>query len=100
MSAITSLLGAELPLVQAPMAGVQDEALALAVAEAGGLGSMPCALLDAARLESSLQRFASLDVPINLNFFCHEMAAPDPDEAARWRDALMPYYREFEIEPP
>ena len=100
MPSITSILGIELPVIQAPMAGVQDEALAIAVAEAGGLGSIPCALLDAARLESTLQRFASLDVPINLNFFCHEMAEPDPDEAARWRDALMPYYREFEIEPP
>src|SRR6476661_5170988 len=100
MPSITSLLGIELPVIQAPMAGVQDEALAIAVAEAGGLGSMPCALLDAARLESALQRFASLHVPINLNFFCHDMAAPDPDEVARWRDALMPYYREFGIAPP
>jgi nitronate monooxygenase len=100
MQSIARLLGVELPVIQAPMAGVQDEALAIAVAEAGGLGSMPCALLDTARLESALQRFASLDVPINLNFFCHEMADPDPVEGARWRGALMPYYRELGIEPP
>ncbi|GAB2626974.1 nitronate monooxygenase [Novilysobacter erysipheiresistens] len=80
------------------MAGAQDEALAIAVAKAGGLGSMPCALLDAARLEAALQRFAALDVPINLNFFCHEMAEPDPVEVARWREALLPYYRELGIE--
>ena len=36
----------ELPVIQAPMAGVQDEDLALAVSTAGGLGSMPCALLE------------------------------------------------------
>jgi nitronate monooxygenase len=99
MPSITSLLGIELPVIQAPMAGVQDETLTIAVAKAGGLGSMPCALLDADRLESALRRFASLDLPINLNFFCHDMAAPDPGEAARWRDALMPDYREFEIAP-
>jgi nitronate monooxygenase len=100
MPSIARLLGVALPVIQAPMAGVQDEALAMAVAEAGGLGSMPCALLEPARLESALQRFASLDVPINLNFFCHRMADPDPFEAARWREALLPYYRELGIEPP
>jgi nitronate monooxygenase len=61
---------------------------------------MPCALLDAARLEACLRRFASLDRPINLNFFCHEMAEPVHAEQARWREALAPYYREFDIEPP
>jgi len=99
MPSITSVLGVALPVIQAPMAGVQDEALAIAVAGAGGLGSMPCALLDAARLETALQRFASLDVPINLNFFCHRMAEPDPVEAARWRQALLPYYREWDLDP-
>ena len=99
MPSITSVLGVELPVIQAPMAGAQDESLAIAVAGAGGLGSMPCALLDSARLETALQRFASLDVPINLNFFCHRMAEPDPVEAARWEATLLPYYRELGIEP-
>jgi nitronate monooxygenase len=99
MPSITSLPGIALPVVQAPMAGVQDEALAIAVAKAGGLGSMPCALLDPARLKAALRRFAALEVPINLNFFCHEMAAPAPVEMARWREALLPYHRELGIEP-
>ena len=42
---IHHLLGIELPLIQAPMAGVQGSALALAVSQAGALGSLPCALL-------------------------------------------------------
>jgi len=100
MPSITSLLGVNLPVVQAPMAGVQDEALAIAVAKAGGLGSMPCALLDPVRLEAALQRFVALPVPINLNFFCHDMAEPDTAEMARWRDVLTPYYRELGVEPP
>jgi NAD(P)H-dependent flavin oxidoreductase YrpB (nitropropane dioxygenase family) len=37
--------GIEFPLVQAPMAGVQGSALASAVSNAGGLGSLPCAML-------------------------------------------------------
>jgi hypothetical protein len=46
-------LGIELPIIQAPMAGVQGSALAIAVSNAGGLGSLPCALLslDAMRAE-------------------------------------------------
>ena len=100
MSTLKSLLGVELPVIQAPMAGAQDEQLAIAVARAGGLGSMPCALLTPAQLEKALHQFASLDSPVNLNFFCHAMAEPDAAREQRWRDALMPYYREFGVEPP
>jgi nitronate monooxygenase len=45
MEKIAELFGIELPLIQAPMAGVQAGALAVAVSEAGGLGSLPCAML-------------------------------------------------------
>lgn len=100
MTSINTLLGVELPIIQAPMAGVQDEALAIAVSEAGGLGSIPCALLNPAQLAAALDRFAVLPRPINLNFFCHSMADPDPAREQRWRRALAPYYREFGIEPP
>lgn len=100
MHDILSSLGIDLPLIQAPMAGVQDEALAIAVANAGGLGSLPCAMLEPARLETALHTFASLPHPINLNFFCHAMAEPDAAEGQRWHDALMPYYAEYGIEPP
>ena len=99
-SPVTSLLGVELPLIQAPMAGVQDEALAIAVSHAGALGSMPCALLAPDKLQAALERFAQLPRPINLNFFCHDMAEPDPTQEQRWRSALGPYYRELGIEPP
>jgi nitronate monooxygenase len=97
---LAAQLGVALPVIQAPMAGVQDEALALAVAGSGGLGSMPCALLDAPALEAALSRFATLAQPINLNFFCHRLSAPDPGQQARWRALLQPYYAEFDIDPP
>ena len=83
MTTLASLLGTGLPLIQAPMAGVQDEALALAVARAGGLGSLPCALLEPARLEAALQTFAAQPQPINLNFFCHTLTEPDADAEQR-----------------
>jgi hypothetical protein len=40
-----NLIGTESPIIQAPMAGVQDHRLAAAVSNAGGLGSLPCAML-------------------------------------------------------
>ena len=42
---LSELLGLELPIIQAPMAGVQGSALAVAVSNAGALGSLPCAML-------------------------------------------------------
>ncbi|WP_299343124.1 nitronate monooxygenase [uncultured Pseudoxanthomonas sp.] len=100
MTALASLLGTGLPLIQAPMAGVQDERLALAVAHAGALGSLPCAMLDAAQLQAALRTFAARAQPVNLNFFCHAMAEPDADEMQRWREALAPYYDAYGIVPP
>lgn len=94
------LLGVELPIIQAPMAGVQGSALAAAVANAGGLGSLPCALLSLKTMRAELAAIASLtDKPFNVNFFCHAPPAPDPDREVAWRAALAPYYRELGLDP-
>lgn len=92
---IPALPGIDLPVIQAPMAGVQGVELAIAVAEAGGLGSLPCAMLSPAQLIDSLQRIAARTTQrVNLNFFCHAMPVPDAGREQRWRDALAPYYHE------
>ncbi len=102
MKAMTlqQLLGIELPIIQAPMAGVQGSALTVAVSNAGGLGSLPCAMLgpDAMRRELSAIK-AETGKPYNVNFFCHAPPAPSPAREARWRAALAPYYQEFGIDP-
>jgi nitronate monooxygenase len=97
---ITDLFGIELPVIQAPLAGVQGSALAIAVSKAGGLGSLPCAMLapEAIRKEVEAIR-AATDRPYNLNFFCHTPPVPDPAREARWRAALAPYYAELGIDP-
>ena len=93
------LLGIELPIIQAPMAGVQAGALAIAVSSAGGLGSLPCAMLgiDAIREELSGIRKAT-DRPVNVNFFCHPPPVPDEQREAVWRTLFSPYYREYGID--
>jgi len=99
MARLQDLLGIELPIIQAPMAGVQGSALAVAVANAGGLGSLPCALLDADAMRAELAAIrARTTKPFNVNFFCHAPADPDPEREAAWRAALAPYFAEYGID--
>ncbi|WPC69900.1 nitronate monooxygenase [Aeromonas hydrophila] len=91
-------LGLRYPIIQAPMAGVQDSALALAVTRAGALGSLPAAMLSLATLREELTRLAaSGEGPFNINFFCHRQEAPDPAAQARWLQRLTPYYDEYGV---
>lgn len=96
---LRALFGVELPVVQAPMAGVQGSELAIAVSGAGGLGSLPCALLslDAIRVELTAIR-ARTDKPYNVNFFCHTPPEPDLEREAGWRKLLSPYFQQYGID--
>ena len=94
------LLGTPLPVIQAPMAGAQGSALAIAVSNAGGLGSLPGAMLTPDGLRDEIATIAThTSKPYNVNFFCHTPPVPDADREARWRDLLAPYYRELGIDP-
>jgi nitronate monooxygenase len=95
-----SFLGSELPLIQAPMAGFQGAALAIAVCKAGGLGSLPCAMLSVEAMRKELAAIrAATDRPYNVNFFTHTPPAADAKRETAWRAALTPYYREYGIDP-
>jgi nitronate monooxygenase len=97
---LQELLGIELPIIQAPMAGVQGSALAIAVSNAGGLGSLPCAMLGSGAIRDELAAIkAGTRKPYNVNFFCHRPPVPDAAREAAWRGALAPYYAEFGIDP-
>ena len=96
---IAELFGIELPIIQAPMAGVQGSALAAAVSEVGGLGSLPCATLGADALRRELAAIrARTAKPFNVNFFCHTAPRHDSEREAGWRAALRPYYVELGID--
>ncbi|MFY9184750.1 MAG: nitronate monooxygenase, partial [Limnohabitans sp.] len=88
------------PIVQAPMAGVQNHRLAASVCEAGGLGSLPAAMLSLPDLQSELQALhQSTQNPYNVNFFCHAPPAPDDVRQQAWHRTLAPYYRELGLDP-
>jgi nitronate monooxygenase len=74
--------------------------LAAEVAAAGGLGSLPCAMLNPEQVRSEMGKIrARTKNPINLNFFCHTPPVPNNTREARWRDRLAPYYRELAVDP-
>ena len=98
-SDIRELFGIEHPVIQAPMAGAQVSALAIAASNAGALGSLPCAMLGVDAMAKELAAIrAATDRPFNVNFFCHVPPAPDADREMAWRERLAPYYAEFGID--
>jgi nitronate monooxygenase len=95
-----TFLPSQIPLIQAPMASAQGPELAIAVCQAGGLGSLPAAMLTPDRLREQIATVRkATSAPFNLNFFCHAEPAPDPEIEARWRNRLAPYYAEASIDP-
>lgn len=96
---ILDLFAVTVPIVQAPMAGSSGVDLAIAVTKAGGLGSLPCALVTPERVRADVAMFRKRTAgPLNLNFFCHVAAEPDPARDVAWKRRLAPYYAEFGLE--
>jgi nitronate monooxygenase len=97
---LLDLFRIELPIVQAPMAGSTNWQLVAAVSEAGGLGSLPCAMLSPVQVRDEVERIrVHTRKPINLNFFCHASPSINNAREVAWRDRLAPYYRELAIDP-
>jgi nitronate monooxygenase len=97
---IVDLFGIEHPIILSPMAGAMDWELAVAVAEGGGLGALPCPMLTAARIREEAAKIrAKTDKPFHLGFFAYTPAPHDNAREASWRDRLKPYYAEFALDP-
>jgi nitronate monooxygenase len=96
---ILDLLGIELPIIQAPMAGATTSAMVIAASNAGGLGSMPAAMLSVDQLREELKTIRQhTQRPINVNYFCHQPPAADEPRAQDWKNLLEPYYRELGVD--
>ena len=96
---IIDLLGIELPIIQAPMAGATNSSMVIAASNAGGLGSMPAAMLSIEQLRQELKTIRQHSQrPINVNFFCHQSPTADEQRAQDWKNLLEPYYRELGVD--
>ena len=97
---LQQLLEIPVPIIQAPMAGVQGSALTVAVCNGGGLGSLPCAMLGLDALRKELAAItAQTTRPFNANFFCHTQPEPSVEREKTWQAALAPYFAELGIDP-
>jgi len=96
---ILDLLGIERPIIQGPMAGATNASMVIAASNAGGLGSMPAAMLSIEQLRAELTTIRQHSQrPINVNFFCHQPPAVDEQQAQDWKNLLEPYYRELGVD--
>ena len=97
---LLNLFKTEFPIVLAPMAGVMDADLVIAVAQGGGLGSLPCAMLSPEKTREQVNIIRQrVSAPINMNFFSHRAVEADAGSEARWKQRLAAYYAEHGLDP-
>ncbi|HEV2703720.1 MAG TPA: nitronate monooxygenase [Steroidobacteraceae bacterium] len=98
---LLDILGIDLPIIQAPMAGVSTPAMAAAVAEAGALGSIGVGATDAAGAQRMIEAVRQRSTrSLNVNVFCHQPARPDGAVDSAWITRLQPYFQRFGAQPP
>ena len=98
---LTRAVGIDWPIIQAPMAGVSGPALAAAVSNAGGLGSLGLGAMAAdAAAETIAATRAATDRPFHVNLFCHRPARADPAREAAWLARMGPLFAGFGARPP
>lgn len=101
MTGLLARLRIEVPIVQAPMAGTSTPALAAAVSEAGGLGSIGVGAVDAERARPMIDAIRQRTPrPFNVNLFCHRPEPADPMREAAWIERLRPVFERYRAEPP
>lgn len=101
MSGLVSRLGLDWPIIQAPMAGTSTPAMAAAVSNAGGLGSLGLASAGADGARKMIAETQALtNRAINVNLFCHQTCPPDAARDARWIETMRPEFAKFGAEPP
>ncbi|RDK02717.1 NAD(P)H-dependent flavin oxidoreductase [Paraburkholderia lacunae] len=99
--ALLRLLGIEKPIIQAPMAGVSTPALAAAVSNAGGLGSLGVGAMSAEGARKVIRETRALSAkPFNINVFCHRPALADEAVERQWLNWLAPRFEQYGATPP
>ncbi|WP_368908302.1 NAD(P)H-dependent flavin oxidoreductase, partial [Serratia marcescens] len=101
-SAFARELGLRYPIVQGPMNGASPPALAVAVSNAGALGSCAAALFSPAVILERVQQIrAQTAAPFNINLFLLDEQHPDLAELKRAQHLLRPFREALGLsEPP
>ncbi|MDE2155734.1 MAG: nitronate monooxygenase [Xanthomonadaceae bacterium] len=94
-------IGMSVPIIQAPMAGVSSPAMAAAVSNSGGLGSLGVGAMTAEKARAAIRAFRRLsDGALNVNVFVHKPAHVDEAQQAAWVARLAPEFKRFGVTPP
>lgn len=94
-------LGIDLPIIQAPMAGVSSPTMAAAVSNAGALGSIAVGATDtdgARKMMTAVRAHSARS--FNVNVFCHRPARANAQVEAAWLEHLRPHFEQFKAKPP
>ncbi len=98
---MTTLLGIDTPIVQAPMAGVSTPALAAAVSNAGGLGSLGVGAMNAEGARKVIRETRALTgKPFNVNVFCHAPSKTNAAVEQAWTEWLAPVFARYDAKSP
>jgi nitronate monooxygenase len=101
MHPLLGRLGLTVPVLQAPMAGTSTPALACAVSNAGGLGSIALGHIDVDAASADIAQVrAGTNRAFGVNVFCHAPAVRDRVIEARWLARLAPEFAKFGAPPP
>jgi nitronate monooxygenase len=100
-SPLLSVLGIQVPIIQAPMAGISSPKMAAAVSNSGGLGSLGVGAINAAKAREAIQQFRALsNGPLNVNVFTHRPAHANAHKEAAWLKRLGPEFESLGAKPP
>jgi nitronate monooxygenase len=98
---LLDLLKIDVPIIQAPMAGTSSPAMAAAVANAGGLGSIGVGGTNAAGARPMIAAIRErTNRSFNVNVFCHQPAKPHAGVDAAWLERLRPEFERLGAAPP
>ncbi len=100
-NALMERLGMDHPIIQAPMAGADSPALAAAVAEAGGLGTMGTTYLAVEKMaEAAAAVRCRTNRAFGINLFA-PLPVPDvPDDAEAEVERMAAYHRDLGLDAP
>ncbi len=83
------------------MAGTSTPAMAAAVSNSGGLGSVGVCALSAENARKVISEVrAATKQPFNVNVFCHRPPVADPARNAAWIAKLAPEFARYDAAPP
>ena len=98
---LLELLGIDLPIIQAPMAGVSTPEMAAAISNAGALGSLGVGAAGADEAGKMIAGFRERSRrSLNVNVFCHEPARVNAPLENAWLEFLRPHFERYGAKPP